>query len=145
MAELPPNPFIFADPSQLVHLIGESTQPLKHSRECELALENYDLKRYVYNLETQNTKLKESINRVRAALKDSTGLIAEQQKRLNLQMKQINSLESTQTNLKAQISDGLLSKRCLTQGFSKQKANQESLQIVLKNLRTEMADLQVKK
>lgn len=145
MAELPPNPFIFADPSQLVHLIGNSTEPLRHSRECELALENYDLKRYIHDLEGQNTKLKESLHRVRAALKDSTNLITEQQKRLNQQMKQLNALHSTKTELESVVSDSKLSNRCLTQGFAKQKANQESLQVVLKNLRKEMADLKSKK
>ena len=126
MAELPPNPIILRSPDQWVYSTG--SEPLKYSRECELALENYDLKRYLKDVEDQNSKLKQSLMRVRSALKDSSHLNAEQQRKLNAQMRQISGFEKLNMNLKTELSDASLSTRCLSQGFSKQKSNQASLQ-----------------
>lgn len=101
--------------------------PLIYSRECELAVENYDFRRYAKDLEDQNNKLKVQMSRVRTALKNSTDLVAELQRNYNVQSKQIMALETENTDLKHQLSDKLNVNRSLTSGYTKQKKEKEKL------------------
>ena len=111
--------------------------PLMYSRECELAVENYDSRRYAKDLEDQNNKLKVQMSRVRTALRNSTELVAELQRKHNVHSKQIITLESENTDLKHQLSDKINVNRSLTSGYSKQKRAQEiltaSIKLIKKN------------
>ena len=144
MSELPRNPIIFANPEDWAFCDMEINEPLKVDRECELALQNYDLRRYNRDLEEQNNKLKSSLIKLRQALKDSTQLISEQQRKINFQSKQTVKSESLIVSLQEKLSNADISKKCLSSGYSKQKASQVRIKNKMNEMKLQMDEYKMK-
>ena len=105
---------IFSFPEKWVFAEAKLNQQLKVDRECELALQNYDLRRHNRDLENLITKLKSEISRNKTAIKDSSFLISDLQRKLNHQTKELNKSEILILSLKKDLSEADLSKKCLS-------------------------------
>ena len=129
---------IFSFPDKWVYAEAKLNQQLKVDRECELALQNYDLRRNNRDLENLVTKLKSEISRSKTAIKDSSFLISELQKKLNHQTKDLNKSEILILSLKKELSEANLSIKCLSSGYTKQKKSQASMKKEILKMKTEI-------
>ena len=127
-AGIPKNPIIFKDQSEWIFSenveVKEIKSRLEFSRECELAVENYEFQRHNSQLIEQNKRLRNQITRVRTALRDSTQLVATLQAQLTKQSKHITRIETENSELMSKIADANLTNKCLSTGYSKQKKAQ---------------------
>ena len=129
---------IFSFPDKWVYAEAKLNQQLKVDRECELALQNYDLRRHNRDLENLVTKLKSEISRNKTAIKDSSFLISELQRKLNHQTKDLNKSEILILSLKKELSEANLSIKCLSSGYTKQKKSQASMKKEMLKMKTEI-------
>lgn len=130
---LPPNPVVLAEEQdEWMFSVDPSGHiekgPLRFSRECELAMENYELQRHNNQLIEQNGKLKNQMIRIRSALKDSTSLVAKLQALLVKQGKKNFALGNENIDLKHSCADSDLTNTALSTGYAIQKDNQYKLQ-----------------
>ena len=128
---------IFSFPEKWVFAEAKLNQQLKVDRECELALQNYDLRRHNRDLENLITKLKSEISRNKTAIKDSSFLISDLQRKLNHQTKELNKSEILILSLKKDLSEADLSKKCLSSGYTKQKKSQASMKKEMLKMKTD--------
>ena len=143
---VPPNPVILSeDQDKWMFSVDPKGQaekgPLRFSRECELAMENYELQRHNYQLIEQNGKLKNQMIRIRGALKDSTSLVAKLQALLVKQGKKNFALGNENIELKHSCADSNLTNTALSTGYAIQKDNQHKLNIENETLNKEIAKL----
>ena len=129
---------IFSFPDKWVYAEAKLNQQLKVDRECELALQNYDLRRHNRDLENLIIKLKSEISRNKTAIKDSSFLISELQRKLNHQTKDLNKSEILILSLKKDLSEANLSIKCLSSGYTKQKKSQASMKKEMLKMKTEI-------
>ena len=114
--------------------------PLRFSRECELAMENYELQRHNDQLLEQNGKLKNQMIRIRSALKDSTSLVAKLQALLVKQGKKNFALGNENIELKHSCADSNLTNTALSTGYAIQKDHQYKLNKENEELKKAMAE-----
>ena len=143
---LPSNPVILSDDQDKwmfsVDPKGQAEKgPLRFSRECELAMENYELQRHNDQLLEQNGKLKNQMIRIRSALKDSTSLVAKLQALLVKQGKKNFALGNENIELKHSCADSDLTNTALSTGYALQKDNQYKLNKENEEIKKEMATL----
>ena len=97
----------------------KSATSLQFSRECELAIENYNVKKSLFDEQNRNKELQMHISRLKSALAQSAGLVDELKRRNIKSSREENALRKELLEIKDRLSRVESTKKCLTHSYSR--------------------------